>query len=394
MRTNVIKAILITIIIAIIIFFPIYIIDLIRMTQHKPVIFSTWGISYEVREENNGPDEDLGKYFNNVYQNNNTQKTNIKTALTLEDNIENDTVWCGTFQLIWNDLKNKIAKQDIVFIPNQLKVVQNLNKETFKEQDLSDKYYYKKIGTPTPTLKQEIENAIKQKFNETSDILDDYDWENYTDEDFFLYSMLKKEFQFEKEFEELAPGTFGDYQNIKYFGINKDQTGALKKQVTVLYYNGKNDFAIKLKTKQQDEVILCKNPIGNTFNEIYQNIKTKQSIYTGSTSLKDGEKLKIPNITIDKKERFNEIEQKSFYLSNNKSYHIEQAIQTIKLELDRTGGKIKSESGMMAVKDSAMQVSQIREFSIDNTFAMFLIEQGKTNPYFAGKITDITKFQK
>ncbi len=27
----------------------------------------------------------------------------------------------------------------------------------------------------------------------------------------------------------------------------------------VLYYNSKDDFAIKLKTKQEDEVILCKN---------------------------------------------------------------------------------------------------------------------------------------
>lgn len=50
----------------------------------------------------------------------------ITTALTLEDEIKDDTIWCGTFQLIWNDLKNDLAKQDIVFIP-QLKVVENLN---------------------------------------------------------------------------------------------------------------------------------------------------------------------------------------------------------------------------------------------------------------------------
>ena len=68
----------------------------------------------------------------------------IAYALTLEDEIENNTIWCGTFQLIWNDLKNDLAKQDIVFTP-QLKVVENLNKETFKTSDISDKYYYKKI---------------------------------------------------------------------------------------------------------------------------------------------------------------------------------------------------------------------------------------------------------
>ena len=30
---------------------------------------------------------------------------------------------------------------------------------------------------------------------------------------------------------------------------------------------------------------------------------------------------------------------------------------------------------------------------IDDTFAIFLIEDDKDTPYFAGKITDITKFQ-
>ena len=34
-----------------------------------------------------------------------------------------------------------------------------------------------------------------------------------------------------------------------------------------------------------------------------------------------------------------------------------------------------------------------REFLIDDTFAIFLIEEGKDTPYFAGKISDITKFQ-
>ena len=66
----------------------------------------------------------------------------------------------------------------------------------------------------------------------------------------------------------------------KYFGIKKNsESDELRKQVEVLYYNSKDDFAIKLKTKQEDEVILCKNPKGNTFNEIYQNIAEHKNTY-------------------------------------------------------------------------------------------------------------------
>ena len=112
-----------------------------------------------------GKDEKQKYGEKNVFNSNNE----IKTALTLNDKIQNDTIWCGTFQLLWNDLKNNWAKHNIEFNP-QKQVVKNLNEETFTINDISDKYYYKKIGVPTIQLKQEIENAIKEKFNETSNI--------------------------------------------------------------------------------------------------------------------------------------------------------------------------------------------------------------------------------
>ena len=317
----------------------------------------------------------------------------ITTVLSLEDEIQNDTIWCGTLQLIWNDLKNDLAKQDIVFTP-QLKVAENLNKETFTTDDISEEYYYKKIGTPSLTLKQEIEKGIKDKFNEKSDILDDFEWEGRDPKDYFLYVMLKKEFQFEKAFEELANGAFGDYNDVEYFGIESDDMDELNRQVYVLYYNSKDDFAIKLLTEQEDEVILCKNPEGKTFNEIYKNIMKEEEKYTGHKYIQDGELLKVPNITLKEKNEFKEIQEKTFYFSNGDSYEIEKAIQTIEFELDREGGRIKSEAGMMVMFESAMiETVEKREFFIDNTFAIFLIEEGKNTPYFAGKINDITKFQ-
>lgn len=320
-------------------------------------------------------------------------KEGISSVLSLEDKIQENTIWCGTFQLIWNDLKNDLAKQDIVFDP-QLKVVENLNKETFTVNDLSDKYFYKKIGTPSIALKKEIEKAIKEKFNEKSDILDDFEWESRDSKDYFLYTMLKKEFKFKKAFEELESGRFGNYENVKYFGIKKSsESDELRKQVQVLYYNSEDNFAIKLKTNQEDEVIFCKNPNGESFNEIYQNIIKQENQYNGNKNIQEGEILKIPNIKIKEKIEFTEIQDKPFLFSNGDIYHIEKALQTIQLELDKTGGKIKSEAGMMLKCESAIIPNEVRNFSIDDTFAIFLKEKDKNNPYFAGKISDITKFQ-
>ena len=75
--------------------------------------------------------------------------------------------------------------------------------------------------------------------------------------------MLKKEFEFPKVFTKLENGDFGKYKNVKYFGIDSSTDEAVRNQVEVLYYNSSSDFAIKLKTKQNDEVIISR---GNTEN--------------------------------------------------------------------------------------------------------------------------------
>ena len=99
----------------------------------------------------------------------------IQTVATLEDEITTNSVWCGTFQLVWNDMIDNVVKQDVVFTPQE-KIVENLNKQTFKEDQLSEKDYYKVYDLLTLDLKEKIEKALKEKFNEQSDILGSIDW--------------------------------------------------------------------------------------------------------------------------------------------------------------------------------------------------------------------------
>lgn len=317
---------------------------------------------------------------------------NLGIVLSLEDEISDNTAWCGTFNLIWNDLKNDLAKQDILFTP-QKKLVENLNKGTFNTSHLSENSYYKVYGKPTLELKAEIEKAIQEKFNETSDILDDFDWNNRNPEDYFLYSMLKKEFEFPKAFSELEEGTFGNYENVTYFGIDESTDEQVRKQVEVLYYHSKDDFAVKLFTKENDEVILAKGCEENSFGKMYETIQKEKENYEGEISFGEEDILKIPNIKFNLKEEFHELENEPFLFSNGNEYQIETALQTIQFELDKKGGKIKSEAGMMVSKMAIMIPEEPRQFLIDDTFTIFLLEENRDLPYFAAKISDITVVQ-
>lgn len=90
MKNGVWKLLLVILFVLAIVFGTLFIIDTNRMKNNKPVLFSTWGKKYSA------PVASADK---------------MNAVLSLEDKIADDTVWCGTFNLIWNDLKNELAKK-------------------------------------------------------------------------------------------------------------------------------------------------------------------------------------------------------------------------------------------------------------------------------------------
>lgn len=332
----------------------------------------------------------------------------IEVVPTMIDEISTDTAWCGTFQLVWNDMKNDVVKKDVIFNPQE-KMAENLNKEEFTSDMLSDEYYFKTYGLKSLELKEQIEKGIKEKFDQESDILEDFDWSEDALNDpnnpnvrrYFFYVMLYRKFEFLKVFDVLDKGKFGEkYDNIKYFGIDGDTDNKVGDQIDVLYYNSKDDFAIAVNTKTNDQVIYCKSPKGETFKEIYENMNNEANKYTGSRNFKDIDEFKAPKLDFDKKREYTELQGKVFKTNDPKydSAVIEKAIQSIKFSIDEKGGEIKSEAAIdMRMVATAIKpepdVETPRYFYVDDTFAIFLKEADKDMPYFAGRIDDITKFQ-
>ncbi len=320
---------------------------------------------------------------------------------TMQDNLKSNSAWCPTFQLIWNDLKNDFVKQDIIF-EDQPDIVNNLNKEEFTENMINENSYFKIYGLKTLELKSQIEEGIKSKFNETSDVLDDIDWseeslyhENSSSKRMIFYSMLKKKFTFEKEFTILEPTSFGNkYNVIQYFGVNSTTPDIVRKQVEVLYYNSDSDFAVELLTKEGDSVILARGTDGTNFKEIYNEVNNKKEAFSGDVYLQEKDRLKIPNISINEKRNYEELTDKEFSTKDGNVMTIVEAIQTIKFELDNTGGEVKSES-IMDVKEEALVIdtSKPRHFYFTDEFTLFLKESGKDLPYLALQISDMSLYQ-
>lgn len=318
-------------------------------------------------------------------------KNQVLIIPTIKDDIKENSAWCATFQLVWNDMQDNLVGGDVKFSePNQL--VENLNLQTFKETDISNEYYYKKWGLMTPDLKSEIENGIKEKFGEKSNILNLFDWED-RGERYFFYSILKRNFEFVEKFDILNKSNFKDITDVEYFGIKGSGNEKLNQQITILYYEGDSSFAVKLYTKSNDEIIIALKNEGKNFEEIYNNILEKAEKFDGKKSFGKLDSLMVPNLNMNFLKEYTELAGKEFPTKDGTLVEIEKAVQTIEMKLDNEGGSIKSEAAIGTMKSAVrFTQSEPRNFYFNKDFVIFLKEANKEIPYFAASISDIRMF--
>ena len=317
--------------------------------------------------------------------------SNIEVQPTMQTRTNaQDRVWVGTFQLVWNDFMDKIVHNNIRFREGTPIIVQELNRQDFKENQLSEKSYYKMAGKVKKNTKKQITKAIKKKFNETSDLLDKLDLTARNDM-LIIYAMLKKDFMFTQAFDKLGKSKFGKDQEAEFFGIAPWSDNSLNSGVEVLFYNSPEDFAVKLLTKDNDEVYLYKNDSNKTFNYLYADMNKKTSTFEGSREFSDIDELKVPNLSFFEEKSFDEITGKRIMGTN---LVINQAMETVKFNMNYKGVELKSEAAMTVMKMSVMEDLRPRAFNFDDTFVIFLKEKGKDTPYFALRVYDIKNYQK
>ena len=324
----------------------------------------------------------------------NGQDASATILATMNDDIPNgNALWVGTFQIVWNEVIDNLIHHPIEFVGGTTITAKNLNKREFNKTDISDNSYYTKYGVVSPKLKKEIEKGIKEKFNETSDILGAFDF-TYDPMKMFFYAMLKKDFKFLEPFDKLSDGIFGSTNNekVKYFGIDSKSSGKLYKNVSVLFYNSNNDYAVKLNTKTNDKVILYRTDEIKKFNEYFEDIKSKDKTFNDRKYFGQYDRLKVPDISLYLTTNFKDVEGKNI---KNADFRIDKTIETIDFKMDNEGVKLKSEAAiMMTCTAIPGPRPQIRYYYFDKDFVLFLIEDGKDVPYYAMRITDVANLNK
>lgn len=323
-----------------------------------------------------------------------------KNALTPTFNFmqegEESKIWVGTFQLAWNSMLNYLGIEKAELEGGNTPLVDELNKKTFTRDELSEEDYYIAVGEPTFQFENKIKEEVKEKFDITeTDILDNImpksEDEMPMGEQMAMYALLNKEFNFLTEFDRLKDNKFKESEElVKYFGIDMTTDEKVNDNVTVLFYNSEEEFAVKLNTKENEEVYLYRTNEEKTFDSIYKDMLNKCEKYEGNEKFAERDLLEIPYINVDESISYDELLNKD--IVNKNGFKISSALQDIEFTLNNKGGRVISEAEI-TIELSLIEPNeeQPRKFIFNNDFCIFLKEKDKELPYMALKI-DNTDF--
>lgn len=299
-----------------------------------------------------------------IYKKFNTNH-NITMNSTYQSTLDEKTInnlWVGTLDLAWKDLKEKIGKDKIEIENENLQIVNDLNDSKFSKDMLDSNDY-----------KIEIERTMTNGYK--------------------IDMSLNKELNFLKVFDNFSNDynlNFGNGEEfIKYFGINNGSSEEMNKNIEVLFYNKvsdnelkSNDFAIKLKTKEGDEIILYRTDDKKGFDEYYKDIQMKTNSYTGNNEFSGDDELRIPYVRVNGMISYNELYGKEIKDSNGLC--IFDVIQDVNFSLNEKGCNLSSKATMVT---EYLGIGKDTKFCyFQDTFIIFMKEKDSNNPYFALKV--------
>ena len=298
------------------------------------------------------------KYIKNNTNHNITMNPSYQS--TLDENTINN-LWVGTLDLAWKELEDKIGLNKIELEGEMPQIANDLNESTFSKEMLNPNDY--KINVErTVTNGYKIDATLNKELNflESFDNFSDYKW------------------------------TFGNSEEyIKYFGINNASPEKMNKNVEILFYNKlnndsllSNDMAIKLKTKEGDEIILYRTDDKKSFDEYYEDIRAKTKNYEGRTEFSEEDEIRIPYVNVNGMINYNQLYEKK--IKNSKGLYIYDVIQNVNFNLNEKGCNLSSKATMVTEYMSIGSDTKLCYFQ--DTFIVFMKEANSDKPYFALKV--------
>ena len=300
-----------------------------------------------------------------------------------------NVLWCGTFQLAWNEVCALVG-EDLHFAGGDPPMVGTLNQKRFTRNDVDEASYVAIADFVRNNVHAKIQSALKAKFgNAASPRLIPARELTPRPQDIVAYTYLQKNLEFRVPFERLDEPIVFAGTSLPAFGMGrktKPDHAKMYPQVAVLFYQGPDDFAVELKTKTTgDKLLLAKVKPAGTLGETIAAVQGRLSKAEPQEATY-GDVLAVPKLNFDVTRRFDELVGKRLAVKNAQiapDLLIVSAAQNILFELNEKGVKLRSESHIAFGCGAAAPPKNPRRMVFDKPFLVLLQRAGAKTPYFA-----------
>jgi hypothetical protein len=291
-------------------------------------------------------------------------------------------IWCASFQMSWNRLKDEVGKGPIK-IQGAEAIADRLNRAEESEDDLDKESSYSAAGFIKKGIIEKIQTDMAQKFPEVPmpefrrDPLDVA----------VAYAYLKAEVRFKHAFfNNPEPGfTFRDENpsEVRFFGLaGKEAAEELRNQVELLFFKHEDySYAIDLcKSSAPNQLVLASLPKKSSLSQLLSDLEKKSTDYLSQdhqVRFEHSDLLLVPNMHWRIEHEFKEIEgaDKPLLNPSMQGTWIDQAIQVIEFELDRKGARVASEAREITHKGGHL-------FVFNRPFLLYMKKRGAKHPFF------------
>jgi prepilin-type processing-associated H-X9-DG protein len=330
------------------------------------------------------------------------KQTSIVATLDCPMPENRNVIWCSTFKMAWDKMKDDIIGEPIRVIGAE-ELAGRLNEAKISPSDLNEDSYYATAGFVEKGIIEQIRAEMKKRSpSEPLPVFsDDY---RTLPNPILAYSYLNVDIGFKYPFYAYKRAfsfvdSSGIKNNVTAFcgqpgGSDRDLEH-VRGQVDILYYEygeqkGSDWFAVDLcKHTQPYQVVLALVPGYDTLEETVSGVEKKISEfkrdpdYKKLCKLRTIDRLIVPDVLYKLTHHFNELEGKGIGNLKYRGNFVYEAIQMIDFSLVRTGVTIISEARFSAAAGFPARIEEPRHIYFNRPFLIYVKKRGtEHNPFF------------
>jgi len=291
-------------------------------------------------------------------------------------------VYCATFQLAWNELRDEMIGEDIR-LTSEPPMVAKLNQKLVTKDMVPNGSYVAMVGFGKDEIVRRINESLIEEFGDAAPVVVE---EDMLPGSILAYAYLLRVLRFATPFEKLeSPLDFageGESTPVAAFGIEEynsknSRHRRMAEQVEVLAYDyHTEEFVIRLAVdSSSDELILAKVQPKETLLATVEAVR-QLIAQNAAKPMNHEDTLQIPRLSFNIVHSYDELLNKPLLNKGFEPYVITKALQSVQFTLCETGVQVASEARIRA--DSIP-----RNLVFDGPFLILLRKRGSDLPYLA-----------